>query len=169
MRVFSKYEFDQYSKERVKQGTEDRLLDPQNGCAWCGDEYRSHGMRYIEPIGSHQWIAPSNELRKARVLKRREKMNYEGIEYDENGEVLPVEQEPRFVVNDNKKLIEKPGRWIVWEFGGNQFLVDNLITGEQCFYFDFGVVELMTMIEPNIPRKSFIDTINERAQNETRD
>lgn len=71
-------------------------------------------------------------------------------------------EEDRFIVSDGKKLIEKTGKWIIWEFGGGQFLVDDLVTGGQCFYFDFSIVELMNLIEPNVPKKSFIDSLNER-------
>lgn len=41
-----------------------------NGCLWCGILWRDHGQRYdkLHPSGAHGYKAPSNELRKARLL-----------------------------------------------------------------------------------------------------
>lgn len=41
-----------------------------NGCIWCGELERGHGLRYDQqhPSGAHGYRAPNTALRKARLL-----------------------------------------------------------------------------------------------------
>ncbi|MFC5072872.1 hypothetical protein ACFPN0_15070 [Kitasatospora cinereorecta] len=41
-----------------------------DGCKWCGLD-RPHGQQWIQPVGLHEWTAPTDEQRKARMLERR--------------------------------------------------------------------------------------------------
>ncbi|GAA2457115.1 hypothetical protein [Streptomyces macrosporus] len=42
-----------------------------SGCRWCGVEEREHMQRWKSSVGWHQWAAPTDEQRKARMLARR--------------------------------------------------------------------------------------------------
>lgn len=44
--------------------------DNINGCLWCGELERTHCQRYddMHPPGARGYTAPSNALRKARLL-----------------------------------------------------------------------------------------------------
>lgn len=44
---------------------------PANACRWCDQEPRGHGQLWTVPVGWHSWEAPSDGLRKLRLLQRR--------------------------------------------------------------------------------------------------
>lgn len=44
---------------------------PVNGCAFCGQLQRNHGMTSAGSKGLHRWVEPSNELRKQRFKENR--------------------------------------------------------------------------------------------------
>lgn len=41
------------------------------GCRWCGIPQRGHGRQWTEPAGWHQWVQPTAEQIKMRMLDRR--------------------------------------------------------------------------------------------------
>lgn len=45
--------------------------DP-NGCRWCGEAMRNHGIRLTEPAGVHDYAEPTDEQRLNRMRARRE-------------------------------------------------------------------------------------------------
>lgn len=45
-------------------------VDP-NACQWCGQPERLHGSRWVEFVGRHQWTAPTDGQRLARMRARR--------------------------------------------------------------------------------------------------
>lgn len=51
----------------------DTNLRPPYGCSDCGIKAGSHGWSYTPTAGLHQWIQPSDELIKLRMLQRRRK------------------------------------------------------------------------------------------------
>lgn len=46
-------------------------LPSPNGCAACGADKDMHAQRWMPDVGWHTWIAPDDEVRKARMLARR--------------------------------------------------------------------------------------------------
>jgi hypothetical protein len=46
---------------------------PPNGCLYCGTDKRIHATRWAMGPGLHGWIEPTNEVRKQRLLARRNK------------------------------------------------------------------------------------------------
>ena len=47
-------------------------MSPPNSCSWCGIERREHMQRWMEGIGWHGWIEPSDSLRLIRMRSRAE-------------------------------------------------------------------------------------------------
>jgi hypothetical protein len=45
---------------------------PPSGCRWCGIRERNHWWLWIEPVGSHGWVPPTNEQIKQRMWERRQ-------------------------------------------------------------------------------------------------
>lgn len=43
-----------------------------NSCAHCGIDQRQHMQRWAPTIGWHQWVEPSDQIRKQRMLARHE-------------------------------------------------------------------------------------------------
>lgn len=41
------------------------------GCRWCGIDARIHARQWVESVGWHAWVAPTDEQRKERMLLRR--------------------------------------------------------------------------------------------------
>lgn len=52
------------------EGSDLRIPTP-SGCRWCGIEAREHMQRWKPPVGWHEWVAPTLEQRKERMLARR--------------------------------------------------------------------------------------------------
>lgn len=42
-----------------------------DACTWCDRDRRSHSIEWADPVGYHNWIAPTMEQRKRRMLARR--------------------------------------------------------------------------------------------------
>lgn len=42
-----------------------------NACRYCGYEQRSHAIRWIRSVGSHNWVIPTDKQRLARMKARR--------------------------------------------------------------------------------------------------
>lgn len=55
----------------------DQHTPPPNGCRWCGIEERNHLQRWKPEVGWHQWVAPTSEQRKERMLARRKRQRAE--------------------------------------------------------------------------------------------
>ena len=42
-----------------------------NGCRWCGELERGHGIRILPGVGAHSWVAPTQLQIRSRMLARR--------------------------------------------------------------------------------------------------
>jgi hypothetical protein len=51
-----------------------RLQPPinPNGCHWCGEDRERHVQLWHPEVGWHQWVEPTDEQRKERLLQRRD-------------------------------------------------------------------------------------------------
>lgn len=49
------------------------MADP-NGCRWCGETMRGHGIRLTEPTGVHGYTEPTDGQRLNRMRARRDDM-----------------------------------------------------------------------------------------------
>ena len=47
-------------------------VTPPSGCRHCGVEARDHFQRWASGVGWHQWVEPTREQIKARMLARRD-------------------------------------------------------------------------------------------------
>jgi hypothetical protein len=56
----------------------EQVIHPPNGCRWCGIEDREHFQRWKPPVGWHQWVEPTPEQRKERILARRRRKTGSG-------------------------------------------------------------------------------------------
>lgn len=55
-----------------------RSLPDVNGCFWCDQLERGHCNNWVTGPGWHLWTAPTNAMRKRRLLARREARMTEG-------------------------------------------------------------------------------------------
>jgi hypothetical protein len=47
------------------------MLIVPSACRWCGVERHDHWGRWADPVGWHQYVTPTQEQIKARMLERR--------------------------------------------------------------------------------------------------
>lgn len=50
--------------------TETEMVTP-GACMWCDREERTHSIEWNDVVGYHNWIAPTTEQRKQRILAGR--------------------------------------------------------------------------------------------------
>lgn len=59
-----------YGRATHPQPEENPVIEP-NGCRHCGDRLDHHGWQWHPEVGLHQWVRPTDEQIKARMLARR--------------------------------------------------------------------------------------------------
>ncbi|MGW8431634.1 hypothetical protein ACWGJ9_11125 [Curtobacterium citreum] len=43
-----------------------------DGCAYCGEEQRTHAMSHVTGYGAHRYVAPTSQVRLRRMRARRQ-------------------------------------------------------------------------------------------------
>lgn len=55
----------------------DNVIPAANSCAVCGAHGEGGGMHYVDSVGFHSWVEPSDELRLKRMKARINTPNFE--------------------------------------------------------------------------------------------